>query len=88
MPDLIEQHGEFVAGQPRDAAIFLQPRHGVGGAQAVPQPCGEGFEQQVPSQVSQTVVDILEAVHIQQQDRKLARRGAACRSRSGAPAGP
>src|ERR1017187_4837903 len=73
LPDLLQQHRELIAGQARDAAIFLQPRDGVRGAQPVPQPSRKSLQQQVPSQVSQAVVDILKAVHTQQQDRKLAR---------------
>ena len=43
-PDLIQQHGKFVACQARHAAVFLQPRDGIGGAQAVAKPRGQGLQ--------------------------------------------
>ena len=70
LANFIQQHGKLIAGQARDGTIFLQPRDGVRGAQSVPQPHRKGLEQQVASQMSEAVVDILEAIDAQQQDRK------------------
>ena len=58
--------GEFVAADARD---------GVGVAHAMAQPLGHHLEQLVADRMAERVVDALEAVEIEIEHRKLARRG-------------
>ena len=65
--DVLEEHGEFVAAQPRD---------GVARAGGNPPACADRDEQLIADRVTQAVVDGLEAVHVEEKDRieKSARR--------------
>ena len=62
--DLVQQHRELVAGQPRD---------GVGGPQSSREPRRRLAEDLVPCRVSEGVVDRLEAVHVEEEDGELSR---------------
>ena len=69
----VEQHGELVAAE---------PRHGVPGAQRGRDAAGERDQQVVADGVAEAVVDELEAVDVEEQDRAAGRRdraGARCR---------
>ena len=60
--DVGHQHGELVAAE---------PRHRVELAHAGAQPLGAGLEQPVARRVAERVVDLLEAVEVEAQDRRL-----------------
>ena len=58
--DVLDEHGELVAAEPRG---------GVGAAQRVAQPLGDADEQLVAGGVAEGVVDRLEVVEVDEQHR-------------------
>ena len=63
LSNVLQQNPEFVASQ---------ARHGVRLAHALPQPVRDSTQHCIPRCVPQTVVDHLEAVDVQEEDRDVA----------------
>src|SRR4051794_20618174 len=70
--DVLAQDGELVAAQ---------ARHGVPRAQDALQPAGDGAQQLVARGVAEGVVDGLEAIEVEEEDRDAARVAAEARHR-------
>jgi hypothetical protein len=64
--------GLVQAGQQDDEFVAAQAGHGVDVAHLLLQALGDAFEQQVADRVAEAVVDVLEAVEVEEQHRALA----------------
>ncbi len=51
--------------------VAAQPRHGVAGAEKVLEPAGDAHQQLVADRVAEAVVDVLEAVEVEKEDREV-----------------
>ncbi|MNN51729.1 hypothetical protein D3C81_1663880 [compost metagenome] len=60
--DIFQHHGELIAAQ---------PRHDIDVPQAAFEPAGNGGQCAVADHVPQAVIDVLEVVKVQEQDRHL-----------------
>ncbi len=58
-------------GQQRDELVSAQARHGVAAAQAGRKPPGDLLQQLVAGFVSERVIDLLEAVEVEEEQREL-----------------
>src|SRR4029453_12788241 len=70
--EILDEEGKFVAGQP--------PQHGVAG-QLLVHALREDLERAVACRMAEGVVDLLEAVEVEVDERKLAARAARSRDR-------
>ena len=69
--DVVDQHHELVAAQPRQREARLVAGHDVGGAQARLQAAGHGHEQAIGRERAEAVVHDPESIERERQDREL-----------------
>ncbi len=67
---IIEQDREFVSAQARHGERFSQARDRICHSQALLQSIGHGEQELISNQVAQAVVDHLESIEVQEENRK------------------
>ena len=73
--DVRDRDDELVPPQPRDVVGQVQrfaPRHGVAAAEAFPEALRHPLQKPVPRAVPERVVDLLEPIEIEEEDREAA----------------
>ena len=69
--DAGEQHRELVAAEPRERALAVEPRDGVRAPQRLLEPARDAGQQLVAGGMTQTVVDDLEAIDVEEEHREV-----------------
>ncbi len=83
----VEQDREFIAAQPRQRVFAVAARHRVGRTQRRLQPPRQADQQLVAGEMTQAVVDQLEAIDVEEEHREAGARRCA-RARPGVRGDP